>query len=545
MTDSRGYNQNSLGPKTEPASIYGSARKTANFGMHVYATYLNLNHTLKPKDQKANFTLNDMMSEILSYHQVMPSFIDLMASFGRGAPYDYQYCGFRSDIRLSMRNSALAVPRIKRSGQVLELCYSLRAVEPSTSLLNWPWSIKQLAVSHTIDVETGQSTWLVFKADDTIKDRIMSATRSASLPQVNAFQDANEALASSFGIHLILCQWAAEHWRWYVNFLEQKVQDITRVKVFGAVEPPRSPRSARQALAKINPAARSATFSLSKTLSRISTWGSVRQSSQRSRGSAPDLSEHVSTPGLSENSTNQLLTKKEVIEEDEDVGFSLDDLQQIQHIEEQIQQAMLVQTTAVKVLEQLRNFYQSLQEHPEWHLNLSPASRGSLTRFCNHIENIQFDLNSQYTRSETLVTLLANRKNLLGQILEWRSTEAIKLISRQSHASTEHMESMTDEMRELAVKTKQETVSMRIITLVTLFFLPGTFISTLMSTDIVQYDHSKEIFSKEALKLFLAVSLPMMLFTFLAWYAVYWCVNHREKVAKFKQQLRMKSEAAV
>lgn len=382
--------------------------------LHPQCRFVFVNAHNGSSTERLNIT-KDMMSEILSYHQVMPSFIDLMASFGRGAPYDYQYCGFRSDIRLSMRNSALAVPRIKRSGQVLELCYSLRAVEPSTSLPNWPWSIKQLAVSHTIDVETGQSTWLVFKADDTIKDRIMSATRSASLPQVNAFQDANEALASSFGIHLILCQWAAEHWRWYVNFLEQKVQDITRVKVFGAVEPPRSPRSARQALAKINPAARSATFSLSKTLSRISTWGSVRQSSQRSRGSAPDLSEHVSTPGLSENSTNQLLTKKEVIEEDEDVGFSLDDLQQIQHIEEQIQQAMLVQTTAVKVLEQLRNFYQSLQEHPEWHLNLSPASRGSLTRFCNHIENIQFDLNSQYTRSETLVTLLANRKNLVSK----------------------------------------------------------------------------------------------------------------------------------
>jgi hypothetical protein len=32
-------------------------------------------------------------------------------------------------------------------------------------------------------------------------------------------------------------------------------------------------------------------------------------------------------------------------------------------------------------------------------------------------------------------------------------------------------------MEDLAVKTKRETVSMRIITLVTLFFLPGTFIS--------------------------------------------------------------------
>lgn len=39
------------------------------------------------------------------------------------------------------------------------------------------------------------------------------------------------------------------------------------------------------------------------------------------------------------------------------------------------------------------------------------------------------------------------------------------------------MELMTHEMSELAYKTKTETVSMKIITLVTLFFLPGTFVS--------------------------------------------------------------------
>ena len=36
---------------------------------------------------------------------------------------------------------------------------------------------------------------------------------------------------------------------------------------------------------------------------------------------------------------------------------------------------------------------------------------------------------------------------------------------------------MTYQMHEVATKTEQETVSMRIITLVALFFLPGTFIS--------------------------------------------------------------------
>lgn len=36
---------------------------------------------------------------------------------------------------------------------------------------------------------------------------------------------------------------------------------------------------------------------------------------------------------------------------------------------------------------------------------------------------------------------------------------------------------MTEAMHLLAVKTKEETVSMRVITLVTLFFLPGAFVS--------------------------------------------------------------------
>jgi hypothetical protein len=36
---------------------------------------------------------------------------------------------------------------------------------------------------------------------------------------------------------------------------------------------------------------------------------------------------------------------------------------------------------------------------------------------------------------------------------------------------------MTEDMNEIARKTKIETVSMKVITLVTLFFLPGTFTS--------------------------------------------------------------------
>ena len=55
--------------------------------------------------------------------------------------------------------------------------------------------------------------------------------------------------------------------------------------------------------------------------------------------------------------------------------------------------------------------------------------------------------------------------------------QANKLLADQSRKSTGNMESLTHDMRKVAHKTKTETVSMKIITLVTLFFLPGTFIS--------------------------------------------------------------------
>ena len=55
--------------------------------------------------------------------------------------------------------------------------------------------------------------------------------------------------------------------------------------------------------------------------------------------------------------------------------------------------------------------------------------------------------------------------------------EANKDLATKSQHSAKKLEAMTEAMHLIAVKTKEETVSMRVITLVTLFFLPGTFIS--------------------------------------------------------------------
>jgi hypothetical protein len=58
----------------------------------------------------------------------------------------------------------------------------------------------------------------------------------------------------------------------------------------------------------------------------------------------------------------------------------------------------------------------------------------------------------------------------LNDILNYNSLE----ISKRSTISTEKM---THKMELLTVKTVQETVMMRVIAVVTVIFLPGTFIS--------------------------------------------------------------------
>lgn len=119
--------------------------------------------------------------------------------------------------------------------------------------------------------------------------------------------------------------------------------------------------------------------------------------------------------------------------------------------------------------------------------------------------------------------------------------------AEKAHESSKIMEGLTNNMNTIAQKTKQETVSMRIITLVTLFFLPGTFIGvmllclcsfssadpllqTFMSTDIVKFETNNEKhFQSNGLWLYLEICLPLMMVTFIAWFGVYKWANKEKR----------------
>lgn len=120
-------------------------------------------------------------------------------------------------------------------------------------------------------------------------------------------------------------------------------------------------------------------------------------------------------------------------------------------------------------------------------------------------------------------------------------------MTQEMHESTIKMEKMTKSMHKVAERTERETASMHIITLVTLIFLPGTFIAvrlgmpnlklrkftdhltfdqTFLGSGLFQWDQGQPeampTWKPEFFALFAKVCFPFMAVIGLIWVCAYW-----------------------
>lgn len=125
-------------------------------------------------------------------------------------------------------------------------------------------------------------------------------------------------------------------------------------------------------------------------------------------------------------------------------------------------------------------------------------------------------------------------------------------MTQEMRESTIKMEKMTKSMHKVAERTERETASMHIITLVTLIFLPGTFIAvrlgmptlklrkftdhltfdqTFLGSGLFQWDQNQPeampTFKPEFFVLFAKVCFPFMAAIGLIWICAYWWATRR------------------
>jgi hypothetical protein len=349
----------------------------------------------------------EMYSSLMTYHQVMPSFLDFILSFGRHQhAQDFHFGGFRHESCLADATRGLNVPELGRSGRRIQLCYSFRSVEHSSRQAQWPWSVRQTAAYHSFDLESGQSTWIMVKGDRLMKERFTSATKSPYLGDLRSFGSLQSSLCSALATHLVLVDWSAENWRWFINFLEEQVQAITRRTVDVVVSKPVDPISA------ISPLAPSPQgFFPNKQRSRTFTFG--RKNTHMQQNTPLPMPAVQGVPSGPPEPPERPPEPIEEKGEDGHEGFSFGDLQRIQFIEEQANETLLVLKTNTNVLTELQQFYWSFIQSDDCPRDIKQDCRDGFARFESRIASVKHDLQMQQSRVETLLRLLADRKTLV------------------------------------------------------------------------------------------------------------------------------------
>jgi hypothetical protein len=366
-----------------------------------------------------------MLACVLTHYQVMPNFLDFIFPFGRQEyAEDFHFSGFREDTRQLLSDGGLRIPELDRSGLEIRMCYSLKSVEPWERNPDWPWAVRQTALYHSFDLVTGKAFWIVVKGSHLIKERVQSATApppGGASSELSSFGSIASSLASSLAMHLVLCDWCDEDWRWYLTFLEKRFQTLTRrslivdiPKAPSFVEPPtfqtvKSPSmSVRRTFSDLTKRTLSATR-------RYTSSGSTLQEKTKYQPSFPQPAPLSDVDPSAPQLPPQLPPGMggPTVDRSSDEIFSAKTLQQVQEIEDKTNEVLLILEGNIKIVSSIRAHYRKILTSEDCPPELKNSSKAEFSKFEKRIDNILSDLDVQYSSAQTLLRLLENRKSLV------------------------------------------------------------------------------------------------------------------------------------
>lgn len=201
-------------------------------------------------------------------------------------------------------------------------------------------------------------------------------------------------------------------------------------------------------------------------------------------------------PGWTRTTTKDAADKRTV--------YTAKNLQDMQSLVEKIRAVADAIEDNVDVLRSLAKYYAQLIDRPA--LQAEPDCVNYGEDFVHYLNGLSSDLQRQHRRAASLSAYTNERRQLLVQYVSAQATETQERVANSTFA--------------VGIAAQKEAVVMRVITVVTLIFLPATFVSTFFSTDIVKYQDQGN-FSDVAMYRWVEVALPLTLLTIIIAYIGY------------------------
>lgn len=350
---------------------------------------------------------HEMLTLILTYHQAMAPFVDLLLSFGQQEyAQDFHYTSFFAQSPVLGTGERQPIPELGRTSSVLQLCYNLKAPEQGSDKDHpWPWALRQAAVYQSLDLENGRATWVTVKANDVLAQRI--AASNEIMNEAPSTKDNTSpfdvSLHESLASHLIICDWAAESWRWYINFLENRLQENSRssLSVMADGDP--------KALDEWAKAPSTATTTLNDTSAP-----KIIAMIKRNTRSLSFKIRPKATPDKPAPVKPSSLPHGHHLDEASGLVFPFHKLQKIQDIGDKANEALLILKANTEVMTGLRSHYRALID-----ANIGLATVGEseqhVLKFERQIVELERILKMEQSRVEALLRLIEDRKNLVGR----------------------------------------------------------------------------------------------------------------------------------
>ncbi|KAH8894516.1 hypothetical protein GQ53DRAFT_857922 [Thozetella sp. PMI_491] len=477
------------------------------------------------------FCSREMLFELISRLQVMPSFLDFILEF-RTREKAATTAWFRLQDHHSRACAAPDATGLDQHCFRIQHAFNIIAAESGEEYKNYAWPLRHTTVYHSFDVALGTCFWLVIKGNKEMRERVMASSEPYTRSLSNAKKPIADLFEASLESHLLFLEWCTEGWAEYIDYLEERFRKQTTSVKAAPVD---------DLVKKIpkNPA--------------YTVGGPVRRATGMSQSTqAPSFGGRVlsnlsrMTSGLSNRPTaaTKLESPSTIQEQPCDDGStahedSLEDIFSFEHTQNMLQLAEDIDTLCL-VIGQNKKIMASLFER---YTNLSSDEgldglthkeliRAAISGFLPQLRILQEDLDTHEARAQVLLSGLQKNKDILFGIIQYGNMKVGEHFARSADASARTMEAWTADMHEIAVqtegiavKTERATISMLAITILTLVFLPATFVSTLFSSNIWDFSESTTWgdwkTNLPALQLFLTISLLLTASTLFFWGAFY------------------------
>jgi hypothetical protein len=346
-----------------------------------------------------------MLTFLLSYYQIQPIFLDFIfptVFMDRMFPleerehlHDIYFSGLKEEHYLDPAHRPLQIDSLGRSGLALRLCYNLRTANQDPHEEELKWTLGQTAVYSSFDVENGRMFWIICEGDTSTRDRM---TEWSKIARGLHSGSKGGRFAAGLTVHTLVCEWSASNWRWFINDLEREVQKISDIALNTPIDKFPGPIRAMTSTQTTIPP---------KTLGRIRS------------GMAPPP---PPPPQIPPQNAAQIHSKTppeippEYQQDSDSIlpqPFKFTLLQRTEYLEEKAQETVLVLNLNLEVLDELKDFYQTMFAADPFPADLKKDCKVSLANFEKSMSRLRNDLNKQVKRAETVLDLLKNRKNLV------------------------------------------------------------------------------------------------------------------------------------